>query len=96
MWNVMYVVTDHEILQTLIKSGADVDAANMIGMTPLMQAAKGLFTHEILQILLDSGADVAIKDKNGKMALDYAEQNRQLMGTKAYYLLREKTLSKIK
>ena len=96
MWNVMSGVTDYEILRTLIKNGAKIDAANMHGTTPLMQVADRGFKPEILKILLDSGADVTLKDRDGKTALDYAEHNKYLIGTEAYNLLREKTLSKTK
>ena len=52
--------------------------------------------HDVLRILIDSGADVGIKSKEGKTALDYAEENEELKGTDALNLLRKKTLSATK
>ena len=80
----------------MLENGADVNAVDMFGMTPLMQAATYNSNPKILRTLIENGADVAAKNKEGKTALDYAERNEKLKGTDAYNLLREKTLSETK
>jgi len=49
-------------------------------------------TPEIVQLLLDKGADPLARNKDGKMAIDYAKKNKMLVGTKAYLDLRNKSL----
>ena len=64
------------LVELLIKHGADVNAADYNGMTPLMYAAvscKGERAAEITEILLMEGADPHAKDNFGQDVLDYAE-----------------------
>jgi hypothetical protein len=61
----------------LIDHGADVNAKDNEGITPIMEAAMdGLVepeaNREIVQMLLENGADLNIKDQNGLSAYDYA------------------------
>ena len=87
-----------EVLRVLLKSGAKINATDENGWTSLM------FTTyvgddsmaEVLQFLIESGADVGIRNKEGKNALDYADQNEYLEGSHAYKLLQEKTLFQTK
>jgi len=61
------------IIQLLIRHGADPNARNHIGETPLMT----LTTYGNLaavQVLLSSGARTELRDQNGRSALDYARQ----------------------
>ncbi len=39
--------------------------------------------------LLDAGADAKLKDKNGRTALDYAQENWRFADTEAYRRLQE-------
>lgn len=58
----------------VIKDGADVDARDEYGATPLMRAAE----HEqkqIVKYLLREGADVSLEDEDGQTALDYAMED---------------------
>ena len=99
----MYSVSNGDIVTTrlLLKAGIDINAADKDGCTALIQAtkAKGRFCFpEIIELLLDGGADPNIKDntrsknnKNGKSAINYAENNRNLRGTST--LNRLKSLS---
>jgi ankyrin repeat protein len=45
----------------------------------------------IVRTLIENGAETSIKSDEGKNALDYADENKELKGTEAYNLLRQKT-----
>jgi ankyrin repeat protein len=57
----------------LIEKGADINAANKKGVTPLMQAADNE-KDETVKFILEKlpEKDINIKDNNGKSALIYA------------------------
>ncbi len=58
---------DPALVKTLLEKGADVNAANTYGQTPLMHAVwEG---PELVSLLLQKGADPHAKDKEGKTAL---------------------------
>ena len=77
-----------------IREGANVNAVDENGWTPLMFAADSNSNPEILRILIENGADISIKNSEDKNAFDYADENEELKGTDVYHLLWEKTLSK--
>ena len=58
-------------------------------MTALMYAAMGNTNPEVIRVLLDAGADGKARDKNGKTAFDYAQDNEKLKGTDALRKLEE-------
>jgi FOG: Ankyrin repeat len=57
-----------EVLQRYIENGADVNAQDKRGMTPLMNAVP---TRETVQFLIDNGANISLKDNDGYAAYDY-------------------------
>jgi ankyrin repeat protein len=57
---------------------------NPIGETVLMFAAENNPNPEVITLLLKDGALAKAQDMNGKTTLDYAQDNDNLMGTKAY------------
>lgn len=64
-----------DMVRSLVSSpGADVNATNERGSTPLLEAAR--FGHEdICRVLIAGGANLKAKDNDGKTALMLAVQN---------------------
>lgn len=61
------------IAELLLKAGAEVNAADAEGMTPLL-VALARQREELLDLLTAAGADVTLKDQRGRAALHYAAQ----------------------
>lgn len=73
---------DLSAVTRLIAEGADVNAANRNGTTPLMYAKTAAFGSgdlRIMQALMAAGADVAARDHVGKTALDYTRERAALV-----------------
>ncbi len=60
-----------ENIKLLIQHGADVNAKNNYGKTPLMEACSINKNIEVIQTLLDAEADILAKDKRGKTCFNY-------------------------
>ena len=80
-----------DMITTLLKAGADIEARNLLeGRTALLWAAhEGVNPSGVIMVLLNAGADTKVKDKFGKIALDYAQYNWRLKGTDALKKLEE-------
>ena len=63
---------DVDIARLLLDRGADPNAANELGLTPLMLAYDGAFC----RLLLEAGADLQAMDKEGRDALSHAANTR--------------------
>ena len=76
----------------LIEGGADPNARDEWGMTPLHRAAyfnSNPSVPSVITALIEGGANPAAIDINGFTPFDYALENEALRGTDAYWLLSE-------
>lgn len=64
--------TMREIVTRCLKAGADVNARNEYGCTPLHYAAEKVLDPAVIEALLDAGADVNAQDKGGYTPLHSA------------------------
>ncbi len=73
LWQVSWQTWHHDagIAEILLASGADPNAADHKGLTPLIMAARGGYT-ALAELLLRSGADANFKTPDGVSALHYA------------------------
>ena len=78
MWGAM--MGHIEILDVLIKAGADVNLKGEYNRTALILAVLKGHT-EIVKALIEAGADVNAKDNGNMTALDYARDNPKLKGS---------------
>ena len=78
-----------EVITTLLKAGADVNAKDTDGWTPLMWAAWKNQDLRVITTLLKAGADGKAESNEGKTAFDYAQDNESLRGTDALRKLEE-------
>ena len=79
----LWVQTCMEIVELLLKAGADPNLAQMQGLTPLMLTGRSTL---LTRLLLDAGADVHLREQTGRTALSYAEHPeviRMLLGAGA-------------
>jgi ankyrin repeat protein len=68
-----------------IQNGADVNAKDESGKTPMMYVAEYGESPEVLQLLIDAGADVQVQNKEGHDAFNYIERNEALFNSDAYW-----------
>ena len=61
----------------LIFFGADVNARNTYGITPLMLAASRNRNPAVVETLINAGADVNAKDQGGRTALMWARKHNK-------------------
>lgn len=72
--NVFMAVSSRELtaLAAMVEQGADVNATNESGQTPLMVAALKEGNEKLIELLVHQGADIRARDKNGMTALMHA------------------------
>ena len=71
-----HAINSFEIIQYLVENGANVDAIDNEGRTPLVAAIKAGSIGGS-KVLLSSGANILIKDKNGQNPLHYAVKHKR-------------------
>lgn len=67
-----------ELIEYFVAHGADVNAKNQVGWTPLHKSAtysKFSTTTTTARALIEAGADVNARDNSGKTPLDYAQND---------------------
>jgi len=72
--SLLHMTDDHGIAETLIVNGAQVNAQDVNGLTPLHHAAKS-GNEAMVQQLIVAGADTSIKSFKGVTAADMAREN---------------------
>jgi len=60
-----------QVIELMAKSGADLNASDAYGYTPLMQCTAADNT-KLVELLLELGADKNIRNKDGRRAIDIA------------------------
>jgi ankyrin repeat protein len=78
----------HDVLEALIDAGADVNATDSNGFTPLIVGAVLADDPDIIATLIEAGADVDAESADGMKAADFAERNDALRGTAVHKRLR--------
>ena len=68
-----------EIVQLLLEKGAEIEARDTYGWTPLMIAI-WYSTPKIVQLLIEKGAEVNARDKDGLTPLMIAAKLKALKG----------------
>ena len=73
----------------MIEGGADPDARNERGRTPLHAAAAFGSNPSVITALIEAGAEPAARDDAGMVPFDYVKDNEALKETEAYWLLND-------
>ena len=68
---------DAATVQAAIDAGADLEARDEYGLTPLMIAASDNENAEVVQALLDAGADLEVRVENGWTPLMFAARSNE-------------------
>ena len=66
-----------KVVATLVEDGADVNARNYLGETPLIMAVQANENTRIFSQLLACGADINICDWQGHNVMDYARREKR-------------------
>jgi hypothetical protein len=78
--NLFAAITTKDLtaLAAMVERGADVNARNDAGQTPLMLASTQRDGEKLIELLLLQGADIRTRDKNGMTALMHAAAKGEL------------------
>ena len=77
------------ILIALLNAGADLNAQNQYGGTPLHVAAGNNENPAVITALLNAGADPAARDDKGRTPWKYAFRNEALKDSDVYWRLND-------
>ena len=76
-----------ERIAYFVAEGADVHARNELGQTALHVAAFYTRSPDVIEALLVANADARLKDGDGKLPADYADENWRIIDSPAYWRL---------
>ena len=68
---------DQNDVEALIEAGADINARNYLGETPLIMAVSQNQNTRIFSQLISSGADITICDWRGHNVMEYARLEKR-------------------
>lgn len=68
----LHYSTEAEMALFLLEMGADVNAKDCLGVTPLQFASFSRLNSDTVRVLCEYGADRRMRSKNGRVALHYA------------------------
>lgn len=80
--------TPAELQEKIDVDGAQVNVSDEYGCTPLHTAAVNP-NPGVITVLLNAGADAKVKDNDGNLPIDYAEENEVLKDTPELEALRK-------
>ena len=66
-----------KIIEALVEAGADINARNYLGETPLIMAVLSNDNTRIFSQLLACGADISICDWQGHNVMEYARREKR-------------------
>ena len=80
---------DPNVITAFIEAGADVNARDEYGKTPLHWAAESNTNADIINLLIEAGADGSLESDDGRTPFDYAKVAGAIQNTDAYWALND-------
>lgn len=84
-WEFVHV----EVVSACIKAGADVNARDVLGFTPLLFAAEYTDNPAVITALIKAGANANAANDDGETPFDLAKGNDAIKGSDVYWALND-------